>query len=155
VPVSAESELALRKASRAGLIEYLPGDSSFRISKALSAEQKRALEYIKTNVLDIYGSTGVQRAINEAVFEALGMITVFPVEDEKCLCDRNGNVLPDALLLKRGSTPLDLAQQIHSELAKGFLYAMDVRRKEKIGREYTLKDRDVIKIVSTTAIQRK
>jgi len=155
VPVSAESELALRKASRAGLIEYLPGDSSFRISKALSAEQKRALEYIKTNVLDIYGSTGVQRAINEAVFEALGMITVFPVEDEKCLCDRNGNVLPDALLLKRGSTPLDLAQQIHSDLAKGFLYAMDVRRKEKIGREYTLKDRDVIKIVSTTAIQRK
>jgi ribosome-binding ATPase YchF (GTP1/OBG family) len=108
-------------------------------------------DYIITNVLEVYVNTGVQQAINEAVFGALNMITVFPVEDERKLTDRNGNVLPDAILIKRGSTPKDLAAVIHSDLAKGFLYAIDARKKIRVGENYQLQDRDVIKIVSILA----
>lgn len=151
IPTSAEAELALRKASKNGLIEYVPGDSSFKLIKELSEKHLKALDYIKHNVLDVYGNTGVQQALNSAVFEALNMIAVYPVEDERKLTDKNGNVLPDAFLIKKGSTPKDLAGIIHSDLAKGFLYAIDVRRKIRIAEDYQLQDRDVIKIVSSLA----
>jgi ribosome-binding ATPase YchF (GTP1/OBG family) len=152
IPTSAEAELALRKAAKNGLIDYIPGEKEFKIkSNNLPEKQRKALDYIKTNVLDVYGNTGVQQAINEAVFGALNMITIFPVEDERKLTDRNGNVLPDAILIKRGSTPKDLASVIHSDLAKGFLYAIDARKKIRVGENYQLQDRDVIKIVSSLA----
>jgi hypothetical protein len=152
IPTSAEAELALRKAAKNGLIDYIPGEKEFKIkSNNLPEKQRKALDYIKTNVIDVYGNTGVQQAINEAVFGALNMITVFPVEDERKLTDRNGNVLPDAILIKRGSTPKDLASVIHSDLAKGFLYAIDARKKIRVGENYQLQDRDVIKIVSSLA----
>ncbi|BDC19307.1 redox-regulated ATPase YchF [Acidianus sp. HS-5] len=152
VPTSAEAELALRKAAKNGLIDYIPGEKEFKIkSIGLPEKQRKALDYIKTNVLDVYGNTGVQQAINEAVFGALNMITVFPVEDERKLTDRNGNVLPDAILIKKGSTPKELAAAIHSDLAKGFLYAIDARKKIRVGENYQLQDRDVIKIVSSLA----
>lgn len=151
VPTSAEAELALKRASKAGLIEYIPGDSNFKVLKPLAEKQKSALDYIKTNVLDVFGSTGVQEVLNKSVFEALNMIAVYPVEDEKKLSDKNGNVLPDVFLLKKGSTPKDLAAAIHTELAKGFLYAYDVKRKTRVGENYILQHRDVIKIYSATA----
>ncbi|AWR97265.1 redox-regulated ATPase YchF [Acidianus sulfidivorans JP7] len=151
IPTSAEAELALRKASKKGLIEYLPGDSNFKILNTLDEKYLKALEYIRHTVLEVYGNTGVQQAINSAVFDALNMIVVYPVEDERKLTDKNGNVLPDAFLIKKGSTPKDLASLIHSDLAKGFLYAIDVRKKMRIGEDYALHDRDVIKIVSTLA----
>ena len=151
VPTSAEAELALRKAAKAGLIEYIPGERDFKILKELVAKQKEALDYIKRNVLEVYGSTGVQEALNTAVFEALSMIVVYPVEDEKKLTDHNGNVLPDALLVEKGSTPRDLAAMIHSDLAKGFLYAINVKKKTRVGEDYRLQDGDVIKIVSSRA----
>ncbi|BAB65441.1 MULTISPECIES: redox-regulated ATPase YchF [Sulfurisphaera] len=151
IPTSAEAELALRKASKAGIIEYIPGEKDFKILKELNPKQKEALDYIKKNVLEIYGSTGVQEALNTAVFGALSMIVVYPVEDEKKLTDHNGNILPDAILIKKGSSPKDLASVIHSELAKGFLFAINVKKKVRVGEEYQLQDGDVIKIVSSTA----
>lgn len=151
VPTSAESELALRKATKAGLIDYIPGDRSFKILKDLGIKQREALDYIKKNVLEVFGSTGVQDAINMAVFDALSMIVVYPVEDERKLSDHNGNVLPDAILIKRGSSPRDLAGLIHSDLAKGFLYAVNVKKKMRVGDDYQLQDSDVVKIVSSMA----
>lgn len=151
IPTSAEAELALRKAAKSGLIEYIPGERDFKVLKQLPQKQRDALDYIKKNVLEVYGSTGVQQAINSAVFDALGMIVVYPVEDEKKLTDHNGNVLPDAILIRKGSTPKDLAYEIHSELAKGFLYAINVRNKMRVGDDYKLQNNDIIKIVSSTA----
>jgi len=151
IPTSAEAELALRKAAKAGLIEYIPGEREFKILKELNQKQKEALDYIKKNVLEVYGSTGVQEALNTAVFDALSMIVVYPVEDERKLTDHNGNVLPDALLVKKGSNPRDLAAMIHTDLAKGFLYAINVKKKIRVGDDYQLQDGDVIKIVSTKA----
>ncbi len=151
IPVSANSELALRKASKNGVIKYIPGEKDFEIIGNITQKQKEALEFIKNKVMDPYGSTGVQDSINAAVFIALKMILVYPVEDERKLTDKNGNILPDALLIKDGSTPRDLAGEIHSDLAKGFLFAIDARKKMRVSEDYKLKMNDVMKIVSTMA----
>jgi ribosome-binding ATPase YchF (GTP1/OBG family) len=79
------------------------------------------------------------------------MIAVYPVEDEFKLTDKKGNVLPDVRLLSEGSTAKDLAGTIHADLAKGFLYAIDARSKQRIGGDHKLKSGDVIKIVSATS----
>jgi hypothetical protein len=150
-PCSSELELLLRRATKKK-IEYLPGDSHFRIKEAatINEQQKHALE--KTSAfLSKYGSTGVQEIINLTIFKLLKLIVVYPVEDELKLTDRKGNALPDAHLLPVNSTPKDLAEKIHAELGKGLLYAIDARRKIRLGADYKLKNNDVIKIVSTTS----
>jgi hypothetical protein len=38
-----------------------------------------------------------------------------------------------------------------ADLAKGFLYAIDIRSKQRLSSEYKLKNNDVIKIVSATS----
>jgi len=151
VPVSALAELILRKAAQSGLIEYTPGDSSFNIinSKALTREQLRVLEMIQENVLKPYGSTGVQEILQRAVFEKLKLIAVYPVADESKLSDHAGNVLPDAYLVEKGTTVRELAYMIHTALGEGFLYAIDAKKKRRVGESYVLEDNDVVKIVST------
>lgn len=148
VPVSGAAEIALRMADKAGVIRYLPGDPDFEIVGELNKAQKAGLEKIRA-LLKEYGSTGVQECINRAVFDLLGYITVYPVEDENKFTDRNGVVLPDAYLLKRGSTARDLAYKVHTDLGESFLFAIDARRKLRVGEKYELKDGDVIKIVAT------
>jgi len=148
IPCSAEAEVALRLASEKGLIDYIPGDKEFKITAPLSPEQQKALEYIKENVLIPFGSTGVQSVINKTVFDLLGYIAVYPVENENKLSDSKGNVLPDVFLLPKGATAKDLAYKVHSEIGKGFLYAIDVRTKKRIGADYELKNGDVISIVA-------
>jgi len=148
VPCSAESELALKEASRKGLIEYLPGGKDFKPTGQLQAAQEKALNFIKTNVLDAYGSTGVQQAIDAAVFELLKHIAIFPGGVSK-LADQHGNVLPDCFLLPPNSTALDFAAKIHTDLAKNFVAAIDVKTKRKVGREHVLKHRDVVEILTS------
>lgn len=152
VPTSALSELILRRAAKSGYVDYVPGDPEFKVLDPgkLSKKQARALELI-AEFMKKWGGTGVQQALNTAVFEVLKMIVVYPVEDANKLTDRNGRVLPDAHLLPEGSTALDLAAVVHTELAKGFLYAINVRDKRRVGASYVLKDGDIIKIVSATA----
>jgi ribosome-binding ATPase YchF (GTP1/OBG family) len=152
IPTSAAAELLLRRAAEKGLIDYSPGDASFAVKdgKALSPEQTKALEFVDNKVLKVYGGTGVQRALNEAYYVLLNGVVVYPVEDENKFSDKNGNVLPDAFVLPRGSTAKDLAGKVHSDLAESFLYAMDAKRKTRLGAEYELKDGDVIKIVATS-----
>jgi ribosome-binding ATPase YchF (GTP1/OBG family) len=152
IPCASEAELALRKGSKRGLWYYLPGDKNFEIKGkvTLNEQQKKVLAIIKI-ILDEYGSTGVQEAINTICFKLLNLIIVFPVEDEIKLSDKNGNILPNAILLSNGSTAKDLAANIHQDLAKGFMFAIDVRNKQRIGADYRLKHKDIIKIVSSTS----
>src|SRR3989344_3161745 len=56
IPCSAESELALKEAAKHDLIEYIPGDSDFKIKGDLNENQKSALNLIKDKVLSIYSS---------------------------------------------------------------------------------------------------
>ncbi len=146
---SAASELALRNAVAANVVKYLPGDAEFKVAEGvtLSAAQKAGLTKI-AEVMKQCKGTGVQQAINRAVFELLDMIVVYPVEDENHYCNKQGDVLPDAFLMKKGSTPHDLAFQVHTEIGKGFLYAVDAKTKMRIKETHELKNGDVIKIVS-------
>ncbi|MEM4662716.1 MAG: redox-regulated ATPase YchF [Candidatus Diapherotrites archaeon] len=148
IPVSAEAELALRKANEQGLIEYVPGEADFKELKDIPEKQKAALDFIRENVLKKFGSTGVQEAINKMVFDVLGMIVVFPVEDQSKLSDSKGNVLPDAFLLRRGSTAIELAYKVHTSIGDSFVAAINCRTGQKIGRDTELKNGDIVKIIT-------
>jgi len=150
VTCCAEAELALRRAAEKGWIDYKPGDSNFNMLKpeALTEAQRKALHTIKEKILQKFGTTGVQDAINMAYFQLLNMIVVYPVEDVEKLADHKGNVLPDAYVVPYGTTARQLAYMIHTELGEGFIYAIDAREKKRIGENQILKDRDVISIVS-------
>jgi len=148
VPTSAAYELVLRLAAKNGYIKYLPGDSDFEILKELNEKQKKALEAIKS-YMQKYNGTGVQKAINSVVFDLLDYIVVYPVEDENKYTDTKGNVLPDALLVKKGTTARQLAYLIHTDIGKHFIYAVDAKKKMRIAEDYELKHNDVVKIVSS------
>lgn len=150
IPTSAESEIALVKAAESGLIKYTSGDSDFEILKEdeLSPNQLKALEYIRTNILERYGSTGVQQALNEAIFNLLNMIVVYPVEDEHKYTDQKGNVLPDAILIPKGSVPRELAYMVHSDIGDNFMHAVDARKNMRVASDYELSNNDIISIIT-------
>lgn len=151
VPCSADAELTLRRAESRGLIHYIAGDERFEIKdqSGLNDKQKWALNFIRKDILGEYMRTGVQFAINVAVFKLLRMNAVYPVADANRMADKYGNILPDVYLMKSGATVEDLARDIHSELAKGLLYALDIRDGLRLPTNYHLKDRDVVSIIST------
>ena len=150
VPCSAESELALREAARHELIKYLPGDGSFEIisEKKLNEKQKTALNFIKTEVLEKSGSTGVQKVLDIAVFELLKYIAIFPGGVNK-LQDQHGNYIPDCFLMPPNTTALDFAFKLHTDIGNHFIKAIDVKTKRPVGKEYILKNRDVVEIVTS------
>ncbi|NWG09592.1 MAG: redox-regulated ATPase YchF [Nitrososphaerales archaeon] len=138
IPCAAEAELLLRRASEKSLVEYLPGDASFQIitPERLVPEQKKAFDLVNERVFRSWGNTGVQQAINSAYFDLLKSIVVYPVEDEKKLSDKVGHVLPDAYVMKEGSTAKDLAYRIHTDLGEGFLYAIDAKKGTRLSADY-------------------
>jgi len=152
VPASSDAELALRRAEQAGYVEYVPGEELFKVKQAekLTPDQKEALTYVEQRVFSRWIRTGVQFALNATVFKLLDMNVVYPVEDEDKLSDRKGNVLPDALLIPNNASVSDLAAEIHTDLAKSIIYAIDARTKIRLPTDYTIRDRDVVKIVAAT-----
>ena len=148
IPCSADSELALRQAAKAGLIEYIPGEKDFKILKTITGQQKQALDKIKKNVLDKYEfGTGVQKILNTGVFDLLKYIAIFPGSPNK-LKDSKGRILPDCFLLPSGSTALDFAYHLHTDFGKNFIRAIDARTKMAWGKEHVLKHRDILEIIS-------
>lgn len=147
IPVSGAAEVALRLADKAGAIEYIPGDADFVEGPNLSAAQKDALSKLR-DMMKKNGGTGIQKCLNETVFKLLDMIVVYPVEDENKYTDKQGRILPDAFLLKKGSTPKDLAFMVHTDIGKGFLYAIDARTKMRLGDKHEMKNGDIVKIVA-------
>tara|TARA_Y100000590_G_scaffold60387_1_gene64318 strand:- start:18545 stop:19756 length:1212 start_codon:yes stop_codon:yes gene_type:complete len=152
VPASADSELSLRRAEQKDLIKYSPGSEKFDILKEsdLNQKQKDALNFIESDIMGEYMRTGVQFAINVTVFKLLKMNSIYPVTTPENLSDKKGRVLPDLILLKDGSTVIDLAKEIHSDLIKGLLYAKDLRYNLRVPTNYQLRDRDVISLVSAS-----
>jgi len=148
IPCSADSELALREASKAGLIEYVPGERDFKVTGELNEKQEPALEKIKEDVLDRFVGTGIQAVLNYAVFELLGHIAVFPVDSANKLTDSKGKILPDCFLLPKGSTALDFAYFLHTDFGKNFIKAIDARTKRVLGKDYKLKHRDILEIIT-------
>ncbi|QLC34132.1 redox-regulated ATPase YchF [Halarchaeum sp. CBA1220] len=148
IPATAQGELALRRGAEAGAIDYDPGDESFEDVGDLPAEQAELLSALRETMAE-HGGTGVQRALDHAVYDLLDHITAYPVQDASKWTDGTGTVLPDAFLLPRGSTPPDLAYAVHSDIGDGYLHAVNARTSREVGEEYELEEGDVIKIVST------
>jgi len=141
----AEGELALREADKHGLIEYIPGEADFNILKELNEKQKSALEGIR-KTMNEFGSTGIQEVMNKCVLDMLGYLAIFPAGAK--LSDSKGNVLPDCYLMKRGSTALDFAFRLHTDIGNNFVKAIDVRTKQAVGKDYKLKHRDGLEILT-------
>tara|TARA_Y100000034_G_scaffold124222_1_gene172087 strand:- start:47 stop:1030 length:984 start_codon:yes stop_codon:yes gene_type:complete len=149
IPCSAESELALKEAAKHDIIQYIPGSDSFTISQPekLNEKQKAALQFIQDTILTTYHTTGVQQTLDTAIFDVLGYMAIFPGGVSK-LEDKDGNVLPDCFLLKKGSTALDFAYKLHTDLGNNFIRAIDVKTKRTVGKEHVLHHRDVVEIVA-------
>ncbi len=147
IPCSADSELALREASKAELIDYIPGDSDFKIKGEINEKQQQALNNIKDNVLKTYKSTGVQEVLNKVVFDLLKYIAIFPASANK-LADSKGNILADCFLLPENSTALDFAYHLHTDFGDNFIKAIDARTKRAVGKDHKLKNRDALEIMT-------
>lgn len=148
-PTMADTELTLRKAAAAGLVEYVPGDETFKIKDGAKVNdaQRKALERMNDN-LARFKVTGVQKCLENATYDLLNQITVYPVEDEGKYTDHFGRVLPDAFLMPRGATAKDLAYRVHSDLGDKFIRAVNAKTKRTVGADYVLLDGDVIKIIA-------
>lgn len=148
VGCSAESELALKTADKNKVIDYLPGSNGFKLlSEDIPEKQKAALNFIQKNILEKYGTTGVQEMVDKCAFDILKYIAIYP-GGTKSLKDKNGNVLPDCFLMPPGSTTLDFAYKLHTDFGNNFIKAIDVKTKMLLGKEHLLKTNDVIEIVS-------
>jgi ribosome-binding ATPase YchF (GTP1/OBG family) len=149
---SAEAELALRRAEKQGLLSYTPGQELFKIKEnvSLTAKQQGALNYIERRVLAKWMRTGIQQALNIVVFKLLRNNMIYPVSDETKYMDHHENVLPDAYLMPDGSTPFDLAQNIHTRLAQDYILAIDAKTGIRLPKNYNLRHKDVIKILTKT-----
>ncbi|WP_324758730.1 redox-regulated ATPase YchF [Haloarcula montana] len=147
VPATADGELALRKAADAGVIDYDPGDPDFDVVGDISDQQREGLDRIR-EVMHQWGDTGVQQALDTAVYDLLDHFTAYPVQNDTNWTDGQGNVLPDAFLLPQGSTPTDLAYAVHSDIGDGYIHAVDARKEMRISDSEELEEGSVIKIVS-------
>lgn len=147
---SAEAELALRRAEKMGLLQYTPGQEMFKIREdaKLTAKQQGALNYIERRVMAKWMRTGIQQALNTVVFKLLRSNMIYPVSDESKYMDHHGNVLPDVYLMPDGSTPMDLARNIHTNLAKNYILAIDAKTGIRLPKNYNLRHKDVIKIIT-------
>lgn len=144
IPCSAEAEIALKGAAKAGFIDYIPGDKEFSVKGELNEQQRQALGIMKA-VCDKYGGTGIQKCLNSAVFDFLHYIAIFPGGGN--LTDAQGRVLPDCFLMPRTTTALDFAFKLHTDIGKGFIKAIDYKTKQAVGKDHPLHHRDVIEIV--------
>ena len=144
---SAETELGLRRAAKAGAIQYRPGDNDFSITESaeLNNVQKKGLEALAKRIENM-GGTGLISLISSVVFDRLDRIVSYPVQDESKWIDGDGRILPDALLIPQGSTAKDLAYAVHTDLGDGFIRATDARTGRVIGADHELANDDVVKI---------
>ena len=147
VPCSAVSELSLREAAKHGFIEYVPGEKEFKEMKEFNEKQKAGLGYIRTHVLERFGSTGVQDVINHAVFELLKYKPIYPGGVGK-LEDSNGNVIPDCFLMKENATALDFAFKLHTDFGKNFIKAVNVKTRMPVGKDHVLEPGSIVEIMA-------
>ena len=146
VPTSAHAEKALKTADEAGVVDYTAGEDHFEIVDDISADQEAGLEQIR-EFIDEFGATGVQQAIETALFDVLGCIAIFPGSANGS-ADEKG-VFRDCFILPEESTTSDFAYFLHSDIGDGLLHGIDCRSKRQIGADHELDHRDVVEIIST------
>lgn len=149
IPACVLGELFLRKFAEDGRINYTPGNSSFEILKAdtFSNGELKTLNNLQ-ELMDKLGSTGVQLALDTAVFKLLDMIVAYPVHEVSTFSDTDGNVLPDAFLIPKGITIKAFASKVHTELADTFIHGINAKTKKRLSDTYVMQNCDVVKFVS-------
>ena len=145
VPVSAHAEKALKHGDEQGVLEYRPGDDDFEVTADLPDEKQAGLEQIREFV-DDFGGTGVQSALETALFDELDAIAVFPGARKP---QDDGTFLQDCFVLPGGSTAEEFAYFLHTDIGDGFLHAHDVRSGRQVGADTELSHRDVVEITTT------
>ena len=112
VPVSARSECLLQQNCKGGTISYQSGASHFDVnaqSQEINEISKKELAQIQENVLQVFGDTGVLRALSRAV-SLRSPTYAFPVN---CLdtyqsisvkTNEKPQILRDCIILKPGTT---------------------------------------------------
>ena len=152
IPCSALAEHFLRKYHEDKIINYVPGLNDFKIinENKLNENELGMLKKIKIKILDRYNGTGIQEALDYASFSIADQICVYPVSDVNTYSDNKNNILPDAFLIEKGTLLRDFVREkIHSELAANFMFGIDAKTKKRLGENYELKDRDIIRIVTS------
>jgi ribosome-binding ATPase YchF (GTP1/OBG family) len=147
VPASAHAEKALKAADENGVVEYVPGSTDFEIVGDISEEQAAGLDRIAEFAAE-YDGTGVQAALETALFDTLGLLAVFPGSSGG-LGTADGKILPDCFLLPPDATTSDFAYHIHSDLGDGLLHGVDCRAGRQIGGDHELDHRDVVELITT------
>lgn len=145
--ISAEYELTVSKALSNGFIRSI--NPPFEAVHELSGKQKSGLEKISEFFLSGH-ITRTRDLLTQIALEVLNRIVVFPVYDETHWTDKKGNVLPDAFIMRKGDTALDLAYRIHTDIGENFIKAIDARSKRTVGKSHELNSGDIIKIISKT-----
>jgi len=145
VPASAHAEKALKNGDEQGVLDYLPGNDEFDVTGDVPGEKAAALDQIRAFVNE-YGGTGVQQAIETALFEELDAIAIFPGARKP---QEDGTFLQDCFVLEDGATAEDFAYFLHTDIGDGFLHAHDVRTERQIGADTLLNHRDVVEITTT------
>ncbi len=151
IPCSALAEHFLRQFHERKIINYIPGTTDFKINEQQKIEKNELdmLKKIKEKILLPYNGTGIQKALNYASFDITNHICVYPVSDINAYSDNRGNVLPDVFLVEKGTLLRDFVRdKIHSELAENFMFGIDAKTKKRLGENYELKHKDIIKITT-------
>jgi len=153
IPCSALAEHLLRKYHENKIITYIPGSTDFLIlqKQNLTPQELETLNKIKQKILIPFEGTGIQNILNYASYNIANQICVYPVSDTNTFSDNKGNVLPDAFLVKKGTRLRDfVGDKIHSEIAENFMFGIDAKTKKRLGENYELQDKNVIKIVTSS-----
>ena len=145
VPVSAHAEKALKNAKEQDVVDYTPGEAEFEITADLPPEKTAGLEEIREFVEEFDG-TGVQHALETAVFDVLGLKAVFPGSASGTW---SNGPFRDCFLLPANATTEDFAYHLHSDIGDGFLHGINCRNDRQVGADTVLDHRDVVEVVST------
>ena len=145
VPVSAHAEKALKNGAEQDVLQYVPGDGEFEITGDLPREKKTGLEQIRDFAGEFDG-TGVQQALEAAVFDVLELKAVFPGTASG---EWTNGPFRDCFLLPSDATAEEFAYHLHTDIGEGFLHGIDCRSERQVGAETVLDDRAVIEVIST------
>ena len=152
IPCSALAERVLREYHEKKIIKYISGSTDFKIieNQKLTPNELESLNKIKQKILAPFNGTGIQNVLNYASINIANQICVYPVSDINTFSDNKENILPDAFLVKKGLRLRDFVRdKIHSDLAEKFMFGIDAKTKKRLGENYELQDKDVIKIVTS------
>ena len=152
IPCSALAERVLREYQEKKIIKYISGSTDFKIieKEKLAQNELESLNKIRHKILAPFNGTGIQNILNYASINIANQICVYPVSDVNTFSDNKENILPDAFLVKKGMRLRDFVRdKIHSDLAEKFMFGIDAKTKKRLGENYELQDKDVIKIVTS------